>query len=159
MTSERLLSCRRMPTKKHESYSHVFTTRRASNNIIHRESMIITGRESERFLKDLLIADDKSNDTRNKYLWITTRTLLLIIFSSLSREREMTSQERHCFHLCLNRFVLIVGVNADLITNLTYILLRHIMQYDYDWCLHEMKGRMAANWERCVDLSGRITII
>lgn len=139
-----------MPTKKHESYSHVFTTRREPNNIIHRGSVIVSGKESERFLEDLLIADDKSNNTRNKYLWITTRMPLLIF---LALKREMTSRERHCFHLCLYRFVLIVGVNADLITNLTYILLRHIMQYDYDWCLREMKDRMGANWERCVDLT------
>ena len=143
MTSERLLSCRRMPTKKHESYSHVFTTRWASNNIIHRESVIVTGRESERFLKDLLIADDKSNDTRNMYLWITTRMLLLIIFSS--RERNDFAGEAlfpsmsEPFHInCWCKCWFNYESYVYFITS-CYAIWLQLM-------LREMKDRMAANW-------------
>lgn len=143
LTSERLLSCRRMPTKQQESYSHVFT-RRASNNSSWIDDSFWKENPRE-FLEDLLIADDKAGDITNKYLCIATR-IALLIFLPLSREINL--RERHCFHLWLHRSILIANVNAHLIVNLAYILLRHITQCDYDWYLCEMRDRKGANRKR-----------
>jgi len=53
----------------------------AERQIIHRGSVIVSGRESERFIEDSLAADDKSGDITNKYLCVTT----LLIFLALEK--------------------------------------------------------------------------
>lgn len=122
LTSERLLSCRRMPTKRGMKVILTFLPL-AVRQIIYRGSAIVSAGESERFLEDLLIADDKSDDITNKY---SLRHAVINIFSS--RERNNFAGEALFPRLHLS--ILIVGVNADLIANLACILLRHITQCD-----------------------------
>lgn len=74
-------------------------------------------------MEDLLIADDKSDDITNKY---SLRHSYAVINTFSSRERNNFAGE--ALFPRLHRFILIVGVNADLIANLAYILLRHITQ-------------------------------
>lgn len=133
-TSERLLSCRRMPTKRGTKVILTFLPL-AERQIIYRGSVIVSGEDPGRFLEDLLlITDDKSGDITNKYLRITTRMPLLIF---LALGREVNSRRRHCFPLQPHRSILIV--NARLIANLAYILLRHITQCNYDRYLRYVK--------------------